>query len=166
MLQQNRQAVWQISGSHSGRTEHCCDSSLVLILQHRAVLWLKGVAINWLQLVKINLLPNWSGRRTSLTVVTCRSVKLVPLQHLYVSTDITVSFGSRQQSALQQFDFIIKAPATVISITVRCIIMCSGSRTSKESVSAICSVLFYRFLLVWCGNMNQNWSYKDSCFVT
>ena len=37
-----------------------------------------------------------------------------PLQHLYVSTDITVSFGRRLQSALQQFGFIIKAPATVV----------------------------------------------------
>jgi len=47
-VQQNRQAVWQISGSHSGRTEHYCDSSLVLILQHGAVLWLQDTAINWL----------------------------------------------------------------------------------------------------------------------
>jgi hypothetical protein len=45
-----------------------------------------------------------------------------------------VSFGSRQQSALQQFSLIIKAPATVISIIAPCIIVCSGSRKSKESV--------------------------------
>jgi len=60
------------------------------------------------------------------------------MKHPYVSTDITVSFGRRQQSALQQFGFIIKALATVIAINVPCIIVCSGSRSSKESVSAIC----------------------------
>ena len=37
-----------------------------------------------------------------------------PLQHLYVSTNITVSFGGRLQSALELFGFIIKAPATVV----------------------------------------------------
>ena len=64
-----------------------------------------------------------------------------PLPHMYVSTDSTVTVDSRQLSALQLFGCIIKAPATVISIAVRCIIVCSGSRTGKESVSAIC----------WCG---------------
>ena len=28
----------EISGSHSGHNEHCCDSSLVAIYQHRCVL--------------------------------------------------------------------------------------------------------------------------------
>jgi len=37
--------------------------------------------------------------------------------------------------------FIINASVTVISITVRCIIVCSVSRISTESVSAVC----------WCG---------------
>jgi len=60
---------------------------------------------------------------------------------MYVSTDSTVSVDSRQQSALQLFGFIIEAPATVICIAFRCIIVCRGSRTGKESVSAIC----------WCG---------------
>jgi len=116
-------------------------SSLVLILLHSVVLWLNGIAINWLLMLKINLLPKWSVQKKKPYCCYCRPVKPVPLQHLYVSTDSTVSFGSRQQSALQQFGFIIKAPATIISITVHCIIVCSGSRTSKESVSAIC----------WCG---------------
>jgi len=65
----------------------------------------------------------------------------VRLPHLYVSTDSTVTVGSRQQSALQLFGCIVKAPATVISVTVRCIIVCSGSRTGTEIVSAFC----------WCG---------------
>jgi hypothetical protein len=34
--------------------------------------------------------------------------------------------------------FIVKAPATVISITVPCIIVCRGPKSSKESVSAVC----------------------------
>jgi len=85
--------------------------------------------------------PSDQARRTSLTVVTCRSDKQVPLKHPYVSTNITLSFGRRQQSALQLFGFTNKAPATVISVTVPCIIVCSGSRTSKESLSVIC----------WCG---------------
>jgi hypothetical protein len=53
-----------------GRTEHCCDSSLVVTLQLSVVLWLKGIATNWLQMFKINLLPKWSGRRIILTVFT------------------------------------------------------------------------------------------------
>ena len=62
------------------RTEHCCDCSLVVILQHSVVLccvvlccvvlWLKGIAINWLQMIKNNLPLKWSCRRTFLTVVT------------------------------------------------------------------------------------------------
>jgi hypothetical protein len=65
----------------------------------------------------------------------------VPLPHLYVSTDSTVSVDSRQQSALQLFGYIIEVPATVICITFRCTIVCRVSRTGTESVSAIC----------WCG---------------
>ena len=64
-----------------------------------------------------------------------------PPNHRYLSTNIPVFFGRRQQSSLQQSGFIFEAPATVISVTVPCIIVCSGSRTSKESLSAIC----------WCG---------------
>jgi len=33
-------------------------------------------------MLKVNLLSKSSGRRASLTVVTCRSGKQVPLQHL------------------------------------------------------------------------------------
>ena len=53
-----------------------------------------------------------------------------------------MSFGRRYQPSLQQFGFLIKAPATVISVTVLCIIVCSGSRSSKENVSVtfLCSV--------------------------
>ena len=85
--------------------------------------------------------PSDQARRTSLTVVTCRSDKQVPLKQPYVSTNITLCFGRRQQSALQLFVFTITAPATVMSVNVPCIIVCSGSRTSKECLSAIC----------WCG---------------
>jgi hypothetical protein len=81
----------------------------------------------------------------------------IHLKRPYVSTYITVSVGRRQQSALQQFGFIIKAPATVISNSVPCITVCRGSRTSKETVC---------HLLVCCENVNQDCSYKDSYFVT
>jgi hypothetical protein len=56
-------------GSHSSHTEHCCDSSLVVILQHNVVLWLKGTAVHWVQMFKINLLSKWSGRRQALLLL-------------------------------------------------------------------------------------------------
>jgi hypothetical protein len=130
---------WQNAGSHGGRTELYCDSRFVVILQRSVVLWLKGAATNLLQIFKSICYSSDQDRRESLTVVTCRSVEQFPLKHLCVSTDITVSFGSRQQSVLQQFGLIVKAPATVIPITVLCIIVCSGSRTNKERMSGICS---------------------------
>ena len=89
------------------RTEHCCESSLVVIVQHSVVLcwvvlccvvlccvvlccvvlWVKGIAINWLQMININLLPKWSGRRTILTVVTAdQSSRLLWNVRTYLST--------------------------------------------------------------------------------
>ena len=74
--------LWQQFGTDF--TAPCC-----------AVLWLKGVAINWLQILKINLLPKWPVQKNKPYCCYCRPVKPVPLQHLYVSTDSTVSFGRR-----------------------------------------------------------------------
>jgi len=48
---------------NSGHTEQCCDRNLVVILQHSVVLWLRGISINWLEMLKINLLPKWSGQK-------------------------------------------------------------------------------------------------------
>jgi hypothetical protein len=140
MLQQNRQAVWQIYGLHSGRS-------------HWTLLW-QQFGSDFTALLCCVVTERYSNKlvtNASYQFATqvikqknnpyccyCRSVKQVPLKRPYVSTDITVSAGRRQQSALQQFGFIIKAPVTVISITVPCITVCSGSGTSKETVSAIC----------------------------
>jgi hypothetical protein len=118
------------------------------------VLWLKGIAINWLQMLKINLLPKWSWQKNK---PYCRYLQIRQAGSSATSVCI-YRHHSVFWPSLQQFGFIIKAPATVIFITVPCIIMCSGSRTSKES--AVCH------LLVWCENMNQNWSYEHSCVIT
>ena len=92
-------------------------------------------------MLKINLLPKSSDRRTSHTVVTCRSGKLVPLKHPYVSTNITVYFPIRQQSALEKVGLIIEAAANSNFYYCPIIIVCRGSRRSTEIVCAVC----------WCG---------------
>jgi len=159
-------------------------SSLLLILQHCAVLRPNGVAINWLQCSRSICYLSDQCSRTSFTVVTgdqssrslCNICMYVPTAQCIFAAGSSLHYSSlvslltlillmwriwwahNNASKWQNgFNSAFTGLRLLHSITVRCIIVCSGSRTGKEIVC---------HLLVWCENVNQNWSYRDSIFVT